>query len=305
MVAALSFSGVAIRSAGGHVLTSAISSQIIMSQLLISRAMRSRAVRTHAHLIALRYVSGKADPRNQHSYPQLCQAATDAPSPNITSSPFLSGWSLLSYGSVFVADCSQGDFRLSKNFQPPTACGPPSTTYAETRQNHKAHHMQGRGLEVGTRRAGKVHDTDTPHIERDGSGRVTLVPEENEDMHHLYNLIEPGDLVRAAAVRRVQSESNTGSIESHQVKLTLTIEVTKTSFDTSASSAPPDSTAVGRRRRRCQRWLISEPAQCARKRRRRRSSYFSSTHPQDHKQLIITTDYGARNLTAHAHAMTL
>ncbi|KAE8239451.1 hypothetical protein A4X13_0g8199 [Tilletia indica] len=147
--------------------------------------------------------------------------------------------------------------------------------------------------------------TDTPHIERDGSGRVTLVPEENEDMHHLYNLIEPGDLVRAAAVRRVQSESNTGSIESHQVKLTLTIEVTKTSFDTSASSAPPDSTAVGRRRRRCQRWLISEPAQCARKRRRRRSSYFSSTHPQDHKQLIITTDYGARNLTAHAHAMTL
>ncbi|KAE8256380.1 hypothetical protein A4X13_0g2677 [Tilletia indica] len=83
------------------------------------------------------------------------------------------------------------------------------------------------------------------HIERDGSGRVTLVPEEDEDMYHLYNLIEPGDLVRAAAVRRVQSESNTGSIESHRVKLTLTIEVTKTSFDTSASSAPPDPTAVG------------------------------------------------------------
>ncbi|CAD6890685.1 unnamed protein product [Tilletia controversa] len=83
------------------------------------------------------------------------------------------------------------------------------------------------------------------HIERDGSGRVTLVPEEDEDMYHLYNLIEPGDLVRAAAVRRVQSESNTGSIESHRVKLTLTIEVTKTSFDSSASSAPPDPTAVG------------------------------------------------------------
>ncbi|KAK0537270.1 Translation factor pelota [Tilletia horrida] len=82
------------------------------------------------------------------------------------------------------------------------------------------------------------------HIERDGSGRVTLIPEEDEDMYHLYNLIEPGDLVRAAAVRRVQSESNTGSIESHRVKLTLTIEVTKTAFDTSASSAPPDPTTA-------------------------------------------------------------
>ncbi|KAE8245044.1 hypothetical protein A4X13_0g6115 [Tilletia indica] len=94
--------------------------------------------------------------------------------------------------------------------------------------------MQGRGLEVGTLRAGKVHDTGlvqpsaapsgrqdarlsfmrtsprghcvrgiSSAIERDGSGRVTLVPEEDEDMHHLYNLIEPGDLVRAARRARL------------------------------------------------------------------------------------------------------
>ncbi|PWN53273.1 hypothetical protein IE53DRAFT_384250 [Violaceomyces palustris] len=78
------------------------------------------------------------------------------------------------------------------------------------------------------------------HIERDGSGRVTLIPEEDEDMYHLYNLIEVGDSVKAAAVRRVQSESSTGSIESHRVRLNLTIQVTKTTFDATGSEAPPD-----------------------------------------------------------------
>ncbi|PWN39827.1 hypothetical protein IE81DRAFT_326125 [Ceraceosorus guamensis] len=75
------------------------------------------------------------------------------------------------------------------------------------------------------------------HIERDGSGRVTIVPEEDEDMYHLYNLVEVGDNVRAAAVRRVQSESNTGSIESHRIRTTLTLRVEKLQFDASGSSA--------------------------------------------------------------------
>lgn len=78
------------------------------------------------------------------------------------------------------------------------------------------------------------------HIERDGSGRVTLSAEEDEDMYHIYNLIQPGDHLRAPAVRRVQNESSTGSIESHRVRLNLTIEVTKTSFDATGSSAPAD-----------------------------------------------------------------
>ena len=47
----------------------------------------------------------------------------------------------------------------------------------------------------------------------------------------MYNLIQPGDLVRASTVRRVQSESSTGSIESHRVRLQLTINVTKLDFE--------------------------------------------------------------------------
>jgi len=34
-----------------------------------------------------------------------------------------------------------------------------------------------------------------------GQGHVTLRPEDDEDMWHLYNLIQEGDSVRAAAIR--------------------------------------------------------------------------------------------------------
>ncbi|PWN87835.1 hypothetical protein FA10DRAFT_281374 [Acaromyces ingoldii] len=83
------------------------------------------------------------------------------------------------------------------------------------------------------------------HVERDGSGSVTVNPEEDEDMYHLYNLIEVGDLVRGPTVRRVQSESSTGSIESQRVRVTLTIQVAKSSFDATGSSAPLDPAAEG------------------------------------------------------------
>ncbi|QRW01802.1 mRNA surveillance protein pelota protein [Ceratobasidium sp. AG-Ba] len=45
-------------------------------------------------------------------------------------------------------------------------------------------------------------------------GYVTLVPQDDEDMWHIYNLIQEGDEVRAAAARRVQSVSATGSTSS-------------------------------------------------------------------------------------------
>ncbi|WFD30178.1 Translation factor pelota [Malassezia sp. CBS 17886] len=74
-------------------------------------------------------------------------------------------------------------------------------------------------------------------IERDGSGSVTVTPEGDEDLYHLYNLIQTEDLVRASAVRRVQSESSTGSIESHRVRLMLTVRVTKLDFEMANSGA--------------------------------------------------------------------
>ncbi|TFY82207.1 hypothetical protein EWM64_g1803 [Hericium alpestre] len=79
------------------------------------------------------------------------------------------------------------------------------------------------------------------HIERDHSGYVTVRPEEDEDMWHLYNLIQEGDLVRAPAIRRVQNVSATGSTESHRVRTTLTLQVTKVDFSPAAAAPSAES----------------------------------------------------------------
>ncbi|KAI4525440.1 hypothetical protein K525DRAFT_261340 [Schizophyllum commune Loenen D] len=81
------------------------------------------------------------------------------------------------------------------------------------------------------------------HVDKHGAGHVTLRPEDDEDMWHLYNLIQKGDSVRAPAVRRVQNVSSTGSVESHRVRLNLTLEVSKVEFLSGAAPAGsgPDS----------------------------------------------------------------
>lgn len=101
----------------------------------------------------------------------------------------------------------------------------------------------------------------------DIQGYVTLRPEDDEDMWHLYNLIQnvitglslsyissmrpiQGDKVRAQAIRRVQNVSSTGSTESHRVRLNLTLEVTRVTWSpsTSAGDTPhssPDPSSSG------------------------------------------------------------
>ncbi|KAL4401005.1 Translation factor pelota [Malassezia pachydermatis] len=83
------------------------------------------------------------------------------------------------------------------------------------------------------------------HLERDGSGTITLMPECDEDLYHLYNLIQPEDLVRASTVRRIQSESSTGSIESHRMRLQLTLSVTKIDFEMSAGNSMSNTAGSG------------------------------------------------------------
>ncbi|KJA30143.1 hypothetical protein HYPSUDRAFT_100514, partial [Hypholoma sublateritium FD-334 SS-4] len=64
-------------------------------------------------------------------------------------------------------------------------------------------------------------------VDKHGAGHVTIRPEDDEDMWHLYNLIQEGDLVRAPAVRRITSTSATGSTDSHRVRLNLTVQAKK------------------------------------------------------------------------------
>ncbi|KAI0052991.1 pelota [Auriscalpium vulgare] len=79
------------------------------------------------------------------------------------------------------------------------------------------------------------------HINKDHSGYVSIRPEDDEDMWHLYNLIQEGDNVRAPAIRRVQNVSATGSSESHRVRTTLTLTVSRVEF--SPSTAPTGAEA--------------------------------------------------------------
>ncbi|RAK75639.1 putative translation factor pelota [Aspergillus fijiensis CBS 313.89] len=72
-------------------------------------------------------------------------------------------------------------------------------------------------------------------IELNGSGTVTLCPEEPEDMWHAYNLIRPGDLLRASAIRRVTTTQETGSTSSARVHLNLEIRVKSLDFDPQSS----------------------------------------------------------------------
>lgn len=71
-------------------------------------------------------------------------------------------------------------------------------------------------------------------IEKDNAGQVTLIPEEAEDMWHTYNLLQIGDSLRASTIRKVQTESSTGSVGSNRIRTTLTICVETIDFDTQA-----------------------------------------------------------------------
>ena len=73
-------------------------------------------------------------------------------------------------------------------------------------------------------------------ITKDSSGQITLCPEDGEDMWHAYNLLQPGDSLRASTLRKVQVESSTGTVGSNRVRTTLTIQVESIDFDSQACS---------------------------------------------------------------------
>ncbi|KAF7332010.1 eRF1-1 domain-containing protein [Mycena kentingensis (nom. inval.)] len=84
------------------------------------------------------------------------------------------------------------------------------------------------------------------YIDKHGTGHVTLRPEDDEDMWHLYNLIQEGDSVRATAIRRVQKISSTGSVDSSRVRLNLTVKVARLEFSSGSGADEPsgDSSAA-------------------------------------------------------------
>ncbi|VDK88283.1 unnamed protein product [Litomosoides sigmodontis] len=69
------------------------------------------------------------------------------------------------------------------------------------------------------------------NISKDGAGEITISCDEAEDMWHVYNLVRIGDTVRCTTVRKVTTESSTGSTSSQRVHTALSISIETVDFD--------------------------------------------------------------------------
>eukprot|EP00803_Ostreobium_quekettii_P008925 evm.model.scf_865.6 EVM.evm.TU.scf_865.6 scf_865:57648-61269(+) len=68
------------------------------------------------------------------------------------------------------------------------------------------------------------------NFSKGGEGFVKLIPEHEEDMWHVYNLVRVGDSLTANSMRKVSRESGKGS-ETETVRVKLTVKVESVEFD--------------------------------------------------------------------------
>ena len=68
-------------------------------------------------------------------------------------------------------------------------------------------------------------------LAKDGKGSVKLLPQEDDDMWHLYHLLAAGDHLTASSFRKLTTTSSTGSTSSSKVRIRLTIHVEDIAFD--------------------------------------------------------------------------
>ncbi|CAD5120777.1 DgyrCDS9337 [Dimorphilus gyrociliatus] len=71
-------------------------------------------------------------------------------------------------------------------------------------------------------------------VDKGAQGSIVLYPEESEDMWHAYNLLSVGDILKSMTIRKVQSESATGTTSSSKIRTTLSIQIESIDFDTIA-----------------------------------------------------------------------
>eukprot|EP00898_Chlorokybus_atmophyticus_P003546 jgi/Chlat1/4192/Chrsp27S08878 len=70
------------------------------------------------------------------------------------------------------------------------------------------------------------------NIGKDGAGSIKMIPEQDEDLWHAYNLISEGDRVLATTFRKVQKETAGGGAgDSERVRLKLCITVESVEYD--------------------------------------------------------------------------
>ena len=79
------------------------------------------------------------------------------------------------------------------------------------------------------------------------TGLARLLPEDPTDLWHLYNLIAPGDIVRASAIRKVTTtNAATSSTSTTTVRTTFSIRVKSLDYDATANSGAGELHVLGR-----------------------------------------------------------
>jgi protein pelota len=66
---------------------------------------------------------------------------------------------------------------------------------------------------------------------KNASGTITIIPEDVEDLWHIYNIIEIGDAIQSQTNRKVIRQTNTGSIYSNKIKISIMIRIKIIDFD--------------------------------------------------------------------------
>ena len=72
-------------------------------------------------------------------------------------------------------------------------------------------------------------------IQKDGRGQIKLLPQEPDDIWHLYHLLAPTDLLTASTYRKLTTTSSTGSTSSSKVRVRLTLLIESIEYDASTS----------------------------------------------------------------------
>lgn len=70
------------------------------------------------------------------------------------------------------------------------------------------------------------------YVHANKPGYVVLIPNDEEDLWHIYNLILKGDKVRTSTSRKISISSKSGHKNSYLKKLTMTLKIEKISYFT-------------------------------------------------------------------------
>ena len=73
----------------------------------------------------------------------------------------------------------------------------------------------------------KIHKK---RIDKSGNGLIVVTPEQEEDLWHLYNLVQRGDSIKTGTFRKVKTESKTGSVTTKRLFMVIKLQITQINY---------------------------------------------------------------------------